>query len=160
MDSRDAADGLGSLTQAARSKQLNSARTILIAIGILTVLVNGIFVFLAKQMVDDQFEQELSDLRQQGMVVDESKVEELRSGAIKATKLINGVGLAIGVAFIVLGVNVKKYPVPMTITGLVLYLGSAAVFGLMDPTTLAKGFIIKILIIVGLFKAVQAAIAY
>ena len=59
-----------------------------------------------------------------------------------------------------LGVYVKKFPVPATITGLVLYLGANAVFGLMDPTTLARGLIIKIFIIIGLFKAVQAAIAY
>lgn len=153
-------EGLGSLAQAARSKQLNSARTILLVVGFLTVLVNGIFVFMAESMVDRQFDSELADLRRQGIEVDNDKVEELRAESIQSTKLINGVGLAIGVAFIVLGLKVKQYPVPMTITGLVLYLGSAAVFGLMDPTTLAKGFIIKILIIVGLFKAVQSAIAY
>ena len=55
---------------------------------------------------------------------------------------------------------VTQYPVPCTITGLVLYLGANAAFGLMDPTSLARGLIVKIVIIVALFKAVQAAIAY
>ncbi len=159
-DTQKAGDGLGSLAQAARSKQLNSARTILLFVGILTVLVNGMFVFMAESMVSKQFNLELADLHRQGMEIDNEKFEELRADAIQSTKLINGVGLAIGIAFIVLGLNVKKYPVPMTITGLVLYLGSAAVFGMIDPSTLAGGFIIKILIIVGLFKAVQSAIAY
>jgi len=160
MSTLSTGDGLGSLAQAARSKQLNSARTILLVVGVLTVLVNGFFVVMAETMVNKQFETELADLRRQGVVVDEDKVEELREESIQSTRLINGVGLALGVVFILLGMNVKKYPVPMTITGLVLYLGSAAVFGLMDPTTLAKGIIIKIFIIVGLFKAVQSAIAY
>ncbi len=159
-DTLNANDGLGSLAQAARSKQLNSARSILLFIGLLTLVANGIFFSMAKSMVDKQFDSELADLRRQGIEIDNDKVEELRADSIQSTKLINGVGLAIGVAFIVLGLKVKKYPVPMTITGLVLYLGSAAVFGLIDPTTLARGFIIKILIIVGLFKAVQSAIAY
>jgi len=159
-DALSAGDDLGSLAQAARSKQLHSARTILLVVGILTVLVNGFFVFMAKSMVEKQFETDLADLRRQGMVIDDSKVEELREGAISSTRLINGIGLALGMVFIFLGANVKKYPIPMTITGLILYLGSAAVFGLIDPTTLVRGIIIKILIVVGLFKAVQSAIAY
>jgi hypothetical protein len=66
----------------------------------------------------------------------------------------------IGVVFIVCAIVVYKYPVASTVTSLVLYLGAAAVYGVLDPTTLARGWWIKILIVVGLFKAVQAALAY
>lgn len=153
-------DGLGSLTQAARSKQLNSAKGILLVIGVLTILANGVFFFLAEKMVNDQFAKELAQLRGQGMIVDDAEVEKLKAESIRTTRLVNGFGLLIGVTFIVLGCIVKKYPVPVTITGLVLYLGAAAVFGLIDPQSLVRGLLIKILIIVGLFKAIQAAIAY
>lgn len=160
MTGEEHTDGLGSLAQAARSKQLNSARNILIIVGLLTVAVNGIFVFLAEKMVDEQFKKEMNQLRQQGMVFDQGRVAELKAEAVTSTRVVNGVGLALGVVFIFLGLNVKNFPVPMTITGLVLYIGAAAVFGMMDPTTLLQGVIIKVLIVVGLFKAVKAAIAY
>jgi hypothetical protein len=66
----------------------------------------------------------------------------------------------IGIVFIVCGALVYTYPVPATITSLVLYVGAAAVYAVIDPSTLARGWIIKLLIVIGLFKAVQAALAY
>ena len=71
-----------------------------------------------------------------------------------------GALIGLGVLYIVMGMFVKQYPVPLTIAALVLYIGSAAVFAILDPATLASGIIVKILIIVGLAKAVQAALAY
>jgi hypothetical protein len=62
--------------------------------------------------------------------------------------------------FIACGLLVQRHPVPVTITALALYLGSMAIFGLVNPASLASGLIIKIFIVIGLFKAVQAAIAY
>ncbi len=55
---------------------------------------------------------------------------------------------------------VKTYPVPATVLGLVLYVGCAAVFGYLDPTTLAMGWLVKIIIVVALAKAIQSAVAY
>jgi len=160
MNTNQEGNGLGSLTQAVRSKQLNSARTVLLVVGVLSLLVNVGFVFMAETLVDKQYESELSKLREQGMDIDQDKVAELRAQDIRALRLLNGAGAVLGLVFIFLGLNVKKYPVPMTITGLVLYLGSAAVFGYLDPSTLARGWIIKGVIVVSLFKAIQAAIAY
>lgn len=153
-------DGLGSLTQAARSKQLNSARTILLVIGVLSILANGVFVVMATKIVDDQFTKEVVELRRQGMIVDQVELKKLKGEAVRATQLGNGFGLLIGIVFVALGCIVKKYPVPVTITGLVLYLASIAIFGLFDPSNLARGILIKILIVMGLVKAIQAAIAY
>ena len=68
--------------------------------------------------------------------------------------------IALGVIFIVMGLLVKQYPVPLTIAGLALYVGSALVFAALDPMTLLQGIIIKIFIVIGLVKAVQAALAY
>ena len=41
-----------------------------------------------------------------------------------------------------------------------VYLGATAAFGVLDPTTLLQGWWMKIIVVVGLFKAVQAALAY
>jgi hypothetical protein len=151
---------LGSLSQAARLKQLNVARGILLFVGIVTVIANAVFFAMIERHVDEAFNKEIQELRSRGMEVDPAEVAKLRESAIATAKLIQGAGVALGIVFIVLGVLVKTYPVPMTVTSLILYVGAGLVFGMIDPTTLYKGLIIKILIIVGLVKSVQAAIAY
>jgi hypothetical protein len=79
---------------------------------------------------------------------------------VLVVQLIQAVPVGLGVIFIILGVMVKSYPVPMTITGLVLYVLANAIFGLLDPAMLLQGVIIKIIVVVALIKAVQAALAY
>ena len=69
-------------------------------------------------------------------------------------------GIAAGVAFLVCGFFVYKAPVPTTLTGLIGYLAIQAAGVVFDPANLRRGIILKILIIIGLAKAVQAAFAY
>jgi hypothetical protein len=151
--------GLGSLAQSARSKHLNQARGILIAIGVLTVIANGVFFYLIPNMVRDEIQKEI---RQAGPAVrfDPAKVKEAEDAGIRTARLVIGATLVLGIVFIVLGILVKTYPVPATALGLVLYIGSFVVFALLDPDNLKAGIIIKIIIIVGLVKSLQAAIAY
>src|SRR2546421_1961311 len=54
--------GLGSLAQSARLKHLNSARWLLIAIGVLTILANGYLLATARQQLVDE-------VRRQNMVI-------------------------------------------------------------------------------------------
>ncbi len=152
--------GLGNLAQAARTKQLKTARTILYIVGVLTVVVNVGIVIFAEPIVNSQIDSELRDLRGQNLEIDQAAVDEYRQQAIRATQLVNGIAVLIGIVFIVCGALVYTYPVPATITSLVLYVGAAAVYAVIDPSTLARGWIIKLLIVIGLFKAVQAALAY
>jgi hypothetical protein len=152
--------GLGSLGQEARLKYLNTAKWIMIVVGILTVAVNGFQFATVEKIVDAELD---TELKKQGVArhqVDPVVYKQVRETAIHSLKLVGGALIAIGAVFIVLGLFVKQYPVPLTITGLVLYIGSAAVFVALDPTTLMKGAIIKIFIVIGLVKAVQAALAY
>lgn len=155
----DATGGLGSLAQSARKKELTTARTILIAVGILTIVVNIGLVIGARAIVNGQINDELEKVRSQGMAVDDAAVEEIRESSIRSIIVANSIAIGLGVVYVVLGFLVYRWPVPVTIAGLVLYLGSAAAYGALDPTTLARGWIVKLLIIAGLFKAVQAAIA-
>jgi len=64
--------------------------------------------------------------------------------------------------FIGLGLAVYKIPVVATVLGLILYIGANIVFVVLtgNPLVLAQGIVVKILIIIGLFKAVQSAVAY
>jgi hypothetical protein len=150
---------LGSLAQSARQKQLNTARGILLAIGILTIVVNVAFYFMIESQVNEGINAEIRKLPP-GMVADPVKLAELRTNAIRIAQLIQGAVIALGVLFVVFGLIVKKYPVPITITSLVLYIGAAAVLGLLDPATLVQGIVFKIIIIVGLAKSIQSALAY
>lgn len=152
--------GLGNLAQAARTKQLKTARGVLYFVGILTLLVNVGFCVFAENLVDAQIDQELAGLRSEGVEIDQAALAEFRAGAIRGIRIANGIGAVLGVVFIACGALVYKYPVPATILSLVLYIGSAAAFGALDPSTLARGWFIKIIIVVALFKAVQAALAY
>jgi hypothetical protein len=151
--------GLGNLAQSARGKELKSARMIMFFVGILSLAVNMFVFSSAEESVQKEIDQEIAKLGP-GFEADPEKVAEIKSQAVGSTRLMTGGGMVMGMIFIACGVLVKRYPVPATITALALYLSSMAIFGLLNPASLASGLIIKIFIIVGLFKAVQAAIAY
>jgi hypothetical protein len=151
---------LGSLAQAARHKQLKTARWILIIVGVLTVLANLAFFALIVPQVDEEIKKQVNELHRQGLQEDPEIVTEVRGKMIRIAQLFQGGAAALGVVFIVLGCLVHKYPVPATVTGMVLYIGGNAVFGYLDPMNLARGWIIKIIIVFVLAKSIQAAIAY
>ncbi len=133
---------------------------ILIGVGILTVLVNLAFFAMIESQVDEEIKQQVNKLHKQGQQEDPASVAEFRSKVIKIAQLFQGGAIALGVVFIILGIMVKKYPVSCTIIGMVLYIGSIAIFGYLDPETLAKGLLIKIIVVVVLAKSIQAAVAY
>jgi hypothetical protein len=142
---------LGSLAQSARGKELKSARGILIVIGILTIAVNVYMFFNAENEVQ-------AELAKAGAGA--AVQPGLKETVLALVRLIYGGTALLGMAFVVCGLLVTKFPVPATLIALVLYLGGAAVFALLNPAALASGLIIKIIIIVALVKAVQAAFAY
>jgi hypothetical protein len=151
--------GLGDLAQSARGKQLKNARAIMFFVGALSVAVN-LFVFMsAESEVQHEIDKEVAKLGP-GMVADPDKIAEVKAQAVGATHLMSGAGMLLGGVFIACGLLVTGHPVPATITALALYLGSTAIFGLINPASIASGLLVKIFIALGLFKAVQAAIAY
>lgn len=99
-----------------------------------------------------------------GVVVDQKKVDELKSVA----RVSHGLFIAVGALFVFLGLLVKKFPVPVTILGLVLYIGSFVIDFAIGYTyvgeeafkSIGSGIWLKIVIIIGLVKSIQAAIAY
>jgi hypothetical protein len=141
---------LGSLAQSAQLRQLNIARGWMIFIGIVLVLWHGFELATAR----DQLTKEL---RKQGIqVFNQAEFEKV----LVFVQLIVGAAIALGVVFIVLGLMVKSYPVPITILGLVLYIVYQVGLAVIDPANLPRGIIFKIIIVVALVKAIQAAFAY
>ena len=152
--------GLGNLAQAARTKRLKQARGILLFVGILTIIGNIVFLALARSQVKDALDKEEQKLRGQGMVVDQAKRQQVEDQQILLIYAIHGVAIALGVLFVVFALIIYRFPVFATVTSLVLYIGAAVVFGLLHPPSLAAGLIIKIIIVIALVKAVQAALAF
>jgi hypothetical protein len=160
LESLSGSSDLGSLAQSARAKQLKSARVIMIIVGVLTIAVNTFMFLNTRNAVEQELQQELNEMRAKGMFLPQGALEELRHRAILSNQIMFGATAALGVVFVILGMMVYTYPVPVTILGLVLYIGAAAVFGFIEPMTLAQGWFFKIIVIVALVKSVQAAVAY
>jgi len=148
-----------SLSQSVRQKSVGQARGILIVVGMLTLLVNGFMLFNAEHEIDQELEKEVAKVGG-WQNVDRAAVEQIRTSGVRVVRVIYGGAALLGAVFIVLGMLVKKYPVPATVLGLLFYIGGTAVFAAIAPETLFQGLIIKIIIVVGLFKSMQAAFAY
>jgi len=93
-------------------------------------------------------------------MADPAAVKEARSQIVGRVQLASGIGAIIGLVFIGCAAAVFTYPIAATVTSLVVYLGRVAAEGVIAPESIAQGWIFKIVIIGGLFKAVQAALAY
>jgi hypothetical protein len=61
---------------------LNTARGILIVVGLLTIAVNVFQFAAADRLMDEEINKEVNELRRQGFEIDQAKLAELRSSAI------------------------------------------------------------------------------
>jgi hypothetical protein len=142
---------LGSLAQAARGKELSTAQRILIVIGVLTLAVNGFLLY--------NLPNEIQQAIQQNQIAPED-VEQARQGGMITGYLLYGLPALLGVVFVIFGLIVKQFPLPITITSLVLYVLATAGFGFLAPETLVQGIIVKVIIVFALIRAIKAARAY
>lgn len=100
------------------------------------------------------FNNELAKIR--GMIIDQQALNK----AYNIMYVVSGGYVLLSILYIVFGLKVKNYPVPITITALVLFVGLLLVVAAIEPKTLVQGIILKGIVIVGLAKSIQAAIAY
>lgn len=147
--------GLGRLAQSSRMKHLKTARVILFVVGILTIVVNGFLFLSAEQRVLKAAGVE------GGWPAGVPMPDEVKQ-VIRLNQLIPLSAIAIGAAFVGFGFVIFQHPVPITILSLVIYVGSIPVYAIwaQDASILFQGILLKIVIIVCLFKALQAAIAF
>lgn len=150
---------LGSLARSAQLKQLNTARWILFFLGVIFIGVHAYELANLETLVDEQIQKEIANLGP-GMVADPAEVPKVRENMIGIARLLDGGMIGLGVLFIVFGLVIKKYPVPVTVLSLVLYMAVIAILALINWMTLFQGILLKVIFIVGLIKAMQAAFAY
>lgn len=137
------------LARPAPGRAILGARTILVIIGVVTAGLNAYHA--ARVEVDVREALESSG---QYRYVSEAGVQTL----VRSNRLIHWGGLVLGGVFLACGFLVREHPVSVTVLGLVLYLGGTAVFGVLSPPTLWQGFVVKLVFIVGLFKAMREAV--
>jgi hypothetical protein len=152
-------DGLGSLAQSARRTSFKQARVILFLVGGMTILLNTFMLLNVEKEADQAINAEVQKHGGWGGV-NQTVANEARRTVIRLGTIIYGGTIVLGVVFVLLGFAVPIAPVACTVTGLVLYIAGIAVFAVLEPLTLVSGFIIKIVVIVCMVKAVQAAVAY
>lgn len=150
---------LGSLAQSARVGHLRSARITLFIVGGLTLLVNGFMFINASAEVDAEINKQIQAAGP-GAMVNQAELAVIKKQAINQIQVIYGGAAALGLAFILLGIFIYVAPVPIVVTGLILYIAGNAIFALIDPANLGRGIVMKALVVILMAKAVQAAIAY
>lgn len=142
-------------SRAPQLKELKNARWTLIILGIIYC---GVILF---QWNSAQKEIDAADasLKAQGSSLEEALAENPEAASqVRLGKILVGVGCSVAVAFVVLGFLVYRFPVGAPLTGLILY-GLDQISGaVMDPSSIAKGVIIKIIIVACLIRAVKAGL--
>jgi hypothetical protein len=128
------------------------------AIGSLAMASNACLFATAERSVQAQIDREIRGLPR-GYVADPVKVAEAKAREVRANRWLSAGGFVLGLLFLGCAAAVIRHPVPMTVAGLGLYLGGNAVFAVVDPSTLASGLPIKILVVAALIWAVQTATA-
>lgn len=144
---------LGSLAQSARLKELKTARVILFVVGVLNLVLALIILGTAEMIVQAQVAQ-----AGPGQEIDQAKVEQ----NLMAIRVTGGVALVLGVTFFTFGLIIKRYPVPVTVTSLAIYLIMTVVDLLNNPAMFQNivALVVRVAIIVALVKATRAAFAF
>ncbi len=142
-----------------RSKKLNQVRGILLGIGILTILVNAGLTYFARDDVEREIDKEVQKAGGPANV-DMAKVKQIEDENVLLVTLVNSLFIGMGVVFVVFGVIVHRFPVPVTILALVLFILGGLGTALINPVALGQGLIMKIIIIFLLAKSIQTALAY
>lgn len=143
---------LGKLAQSARGAELKKARGILLAMGILTIALNAIQFPGIGSQVDKLIQNE----QQKGVVI----APEARDTLIAIARIFLGGFITLGVIFVLFGLIVQKFPVPITIAAMVIYLGANAVLAVFNFESIFAGIPLKIITVVALVQAIQSAVAY
>jgi hypothetical protein len=154
------ASSMASLSQAARKKQLRIARNILFLLGVVKIVISAYFFSTIDAKVNENVQQQVQHALQRGKIMGKEEIAQATERAKNIERIIWGVAGAMGGVFVFFGLMVKRYPVPITVSSLLLYLLTTAVFGIIEPLSLMEVLFFKIFAVFALMRSVQAAFAY
>jgi flagellar basal body-associated protein FliL len=156
-DDRPVSTNMG---MAVRLKQMNRLRIILIMVGVLLLATHvGPLLTVhsqAESAVEEEAREQGVPLAQMEPAAKAKKIEQyVKIGTIFYLAMIG-----IGLLYVVFGLIVHKFPVPVAVLALVLFISLQAIFITLDPSNIYRGLIIKVLILVALVGGVSTAISY
>jgi CAAX protease family protein len=165
---RRIADGseLPSLTQQIRLQRLNIVRYMLIGLGGL-ICILGIALFaMADRIASEQLKKEIGAQvgdRRQLAPADAERLQKLEEQMGRVMRLVGGLFTGVGLVYLAFAGLVKKYPLPITIMSLALYITGNALT-LLTPEN-PFGFVagtwwLSAIVIVVLCMALRVAIAF
>jgi hypothetical protein len=122
--------------------------------------VNGYEFSQVDRLVDSQVHQQFNGQRVMDEVEEQAAVAQLRNRLTSFLYFMLGAAVVFGVVYMILGIIVYVYPLRATIGGLVLFVASMVLFGVLAPQTLWAGLLPKVVIIVALAASVRTAVAW
>jgi hypothetical protein len=147
---------------AQHSKQLRNAQSTIGGLSILFVLGGIVFFFITRSQVDAALVS-LSSASESAplaeAVAGATTVGELRSSLERQPWQVLGLNLFLAAVMLGLWIWSKRALLPAIITALAVYVTVMVASALYDPSTLAQGVIMKVIIIVALARGVQSTVA-
>lgn len=141
--------GLPRLVDSLRFRKLRVARWTLIIIGLLLVCVSvGLFIF-AEHVVE-------RELQKQHIHVQPHEKGQM----VLLERVFLAAQAAVGLLLIILGLFIYQAPMFCSIAALCVYAIHWGVCIVLDPTSLFRGLLIRVLVIAALANAIQAAVRY
>ena len=122
------------------SGALGTAQVLMILVGLISIGVNGFLFYNAPNEVQEAMKGGDVPMSQEAL--------------LRFVQLLYGAFIAVGVAMLILGALIYQFPVFCPLAGLILYIIAMIVSGILNPASLLKGIIFKVLVILALGKAV------
>lgn len=136
--------GLGNLADNVRKRILKQSRIALALVGVLTL---GLVIYKFMKL-----QTEIADIS--------PALREALASEIAEAYLIYYLTMGVGVLFLGFAAFVYRYPLFCTLSGLVIYVAAILISGIVDPSTLYQGIIMRVAIVAVLINGVKTAIVY
>ena len=118
----------------------------MIFVGLLTIALNSILYLNATNEV--------------AQVMKAGDVAMSEEALLRFVRIIYGSFIAVGAIEVLLGALIYQFPLFCPLTGLIIFVLANLIIGVLNPMSLVKGIIIKILVVMALVKAVNDGAYY
>jgi hypothetical protein len=145
VERREAIPSMGAEIGVQHRKHIRSARFAIMFVAVVTIGVSIFFWFKLQDEIG---------------TIPAALIDGAVQKAIAFQKVAIASTFFLGLVFIGLFFWAKKNPFGASLTALIIYATSILVQAGMEPATLAKGIIIKVIIVLALVRGVQAGLAY
>ncbi|MBN2579915.1 MAG: hypothetical protein JXB10_13080 [Pirellulales bacterium] len=135
------------------------ARWILIATGILWLGINGALFTQIESDAQRLVQEKVAEFEKSGIPYDPDSPAQYQATLTRHFTIVLGGSAALGIALIVFGVFVKFFPVPCTVSGLLLCIIATVAYYRYSPEMTTWNWTWKIFTILALLLAIYAVLA-